>query len=97
MNADERRAKCGADALVRAGPPGPALPMSDQADQGVGRGPGGPPHKIVAATICGARTRACRVHTRVNAFLNAVRNSSAFGCGSAALRLSMFICGPFLP
>src|SRR5216683_3333324 len=25
-----------------------ALSMSDQADQGVGRGPGGPPHKIVA-------------------------------------------------
>ena len=34
----------GADALVRAGPPGPALRPSAQADQGVGRGPGGPPH-----------------------------------------------------
>jgi dihydrolipoamide dehydrogenase len=34
----------GADALVRAGPPGPALRSSEQADQGVGRGPGGPPH-----------------------------------------------------
>ena len=37
--------KCGADALVRAGPPGPAFPASEQADQGVGRGPGGPPHQ----------------------------------------------------
>ena len=26
-----------------------ALSMPDQADQGVGRGPGGPPHKIVEA------------------------------------------------
>ena len=30
---------------VRADPPGPAFPpMHDQADGGVGRGPGGPPH-----------------------------------------------------
>jgi len=36
---------CGADPLVRAGPPGPALsPATDQADGAVGRGPGGPPH-----------------------------------------------------
>src|ERR1035437_4106861 len=35
---------CGADPLFRAGPPGPALAASEQADQGVGRGPGGPPH-----------------------------------------------------
>ena len=35
----------GADALVRTGRPGPALsPATDQADGGVGRGPGGPPH-----------------------------------------------------
>jgi hypothetical protein len=32
---------------VRAGPPGPALPVFEQVDQGVDRGPGGPPHKIV--------------------------------------------------
>jgi bifunctional non-homologous end joining protein LigD len=37
--------KRGADAPVRAGLPGPALPVFEQADQGVGRGPGGPPHK----------------------------------------------------
>jgi hypothetical protein len=43
--------KRGADALVRAGPPGPALSVFEQADQGVGRGPGGPPHEIVAG--CG--------------------------------------------
>jgi hypothetical protein len=34
--------------LVRAGPPGPAASSIDkyhqQADEGVGRGPGGPPH-----------------------------------------------------
>ena len=30
---------------VRAGPPGPALLVSEQAGQGVVRGPGGPPHK----------------------------------------------------
>lgn len=42
---------CGADPLVRAGPPGPALRSTNggpiqlrQADGGVGRGPGGPPH-----------------------------------------------------
>ena len=42
----------GADPLVRAGPPGPALRTKDhflarprQADGGVGRGPGGPPHQ----------------------------------------------------
>jgi hypothetical protein len=37
----------GADPLVRAGPPGPALPASSifsQADEGVGCGPGGPRH-----------------------------------------------------
>src|ERR1035438_10095884 len=41
----------GADPLVRAGPPGPALTAMNQvlepphqADGGVGRGPGGPPH-----------------------------------------------------
>jgi len=33
---------CGADPLVRAGPPGPA--SDPEADEGVGRGPGGPPH-----------------------------------------------------
>jgi dihydrolipoamide dehydrogenase len=42
--AAEPQPKGGADALVRAGPPGPALRSSEQADQGVGRGPGGPPH-----------------------------------------------------
>ena len=43
---------CGADPLVRAGPPGPAFalranirPWSKEAYEGVGRGPGGPPHK----------------------------------------------------
>jgi hypothetical protein len=30
---------------VRAGPPGPAFPFQDKADQGVGRGSGDPPHK----------------------------------------------------
>ena len=46
------RAPGGADPLVRAGPPGPALRSKDQvparqwqADGGVGRGPGGPPHQ----------------------------------------------------
>jgi hypothetical protein len=33
---------------LRAGPPGPALPGFEQVDQGVDRGPGGPPHEIVA-------------------------------------------------
>jgi hypothetical protein len=37
--------KSGADALVRAGPPGPALRSSRQADRGAGRGPRGPSHK----------------------------------------------------
>ena len=41
--------KCGADALVRAGPPSPAFPASEQTDQGVGRGPGGPPHQNIIA------------------------------------------------
>src|SRR5258708_6385907 len=43
----------GADPLVRAGPPGPALlstrsgsSRTEQADEGVGRGPGGPPHSF---------------------------------------------------
>jgi predicted TIM-barrel fold metal-dependent hydrolase len=35
---------CGADPLVRAGPPGPAILAGQEADEGVGRGPGGPPH-----------------------------------------------------
>jgi hypothetical protein len=38
----------GADPLIRAGPPGPALPQIDtsgEADEGVGCGPGGPPHE----------------------------------------------------
>ena len=39
---------CGADPLVRAGPPGPAFSLiHGQADGGVGRGPGGPPHGAV--------------------------------------------------
>jgi hypothetical protein len=42
-----RKASSGADPLVRAGPPGPATSSIDQyqqqADVGVGRGPGGPP------------------------------------------------------
>ena len=42
---NRRRKLRGADALVRAGPPGPALPAFEQADQGVGCGPGGPPHE----------------------------------------------------
>jgi len=49
---------CGADAHVRAGPPGPAASGAEDlayipkhfcfgewADEGVGRGPGGPPHR----------------------------------------------------
>jgi tetraacyldisaccharide 4'-kinase len=40
-----RRKLRGADAPVRAGPPGPALPAFEQADQGVGCVPGGPPHE----------------------------------------------------
>jgi hypothetical protein len=38
----------GADPLIRAGTPGPAFPQidnSEEADEGVGCGPGGPPHK----------------------------------------------------
>jgi len=38
----------GADPLIRAGPPGPAFPQidnSEEADEGVGCGPEGPPHK----------------------------------------------------
>ena len=42
------RPASGVDPLVRAGPPGPATSSIDkyqqQADVGVGRGPGGPPH-----------------------------------------------------
>jgi len=40
--------KRGADALVCAGPRGPAFRVFEMADQGIGRGPGGPPHEIVA-------------------------------------------------
>src|ERR1022692_1733592 len=46
---------CGADPLVCARPPGPALRpaykffITEQADGGVGRGPGGPPHPTQAA------------------------------------------------
>jgi hypothetical protein len=39
----------GADPLVCAGPPGPGLRVSSishQADEGVGCGPGGPPHSV---------------------------------------------------
>src|SRR5665213_1885888 len=45
---------CGADALVRVGPPGPAFAFTEEtrADGGVGRGlcseqPGGPPHNTL--------------------------------------------------
>ena len=45
---DNLRPAGGADPLVRAGPPGPATSSIDkyqqQADVGVGLGPGGPPH-----------------------------------------------------
>jgi hypothetical protein len=45
----------GADPLVRAGPPGPATSSIDkyqqQADVGVGRGPGGPPHECAARNL----------------------------------------------
>jgi hypothetical protein len=49
IQSDENlRAASGADPLVRAGPPGPAASSIDkyqqQADVGVGCGPGGPPH-----------------------------------------------------
>src|SRR5713226_1471795 len=44
-------ANCGADALVRAGPPGPAAVRIElKADEGVGRGPGGPPHGATGAS-----------------------------------------------
>ncbi len=43
--------KSGADALVRARPPGRAIETREQPDQGVRRGPGGPPH-----------LRVCRVY-----------------------------------
>jgi hypothetical protein len=33
---------------LRSRPPGPALSVFEQADRGVGRGPGGPPHKSIA-------------------------------------------------
>ena len=46
---------CGADALVRAGPPGPAFARKPKADEGVGRGPGGPPH--LAPNVAGLRLR----------------------------------------
>jgi hypothetical protein len=42
--------------LVRAGPPGPAF-SSRQADEGVGRGPGGPPHwRASMSAICMRRS-----------------------------------------
>src|SRR6185369_8330246 len=40
----------GADARVRSGPSGPALPREREADVGVGRGPGGPPHIAIYST-----------------------------------------------
>jgi hypothetical protein len=47
-NGMKTSANGGAEPLVRAGPPGPAASSIDkyqqQADVGVGRGPGGPPH-----------------------------------------------------
>jgi len=46
-----RRKLRGADAPVRAGPPGPALPAFEQADRGVGCGPGGPPHAVPVISI----------------------------------------------
>src|ERR1700733_9191652 len=39
------RAVSGADALVRGGPLGPPVRLQLKADGGVGRGPGGPPHR----------------------------------------------------
>jgi hypothetical protein len=49
-NGMKTSANGGADPLVRAGPPGPAASSIDkyqqQADVGVGRGPGGPPHFV---------------------------------------------------
>src|SRR5260370_2507431 len=38
--------RCRADALVRAGRPRPAGLRNEEADQGVGRGPGRPPHSV---------------------------------------------------
>src|ERR1019366_7366024 len=58
----------GADPLVRAGPPGPAASSIDkyqqQADVGVGRGPGGPPHLVACATsvLHRAASGAARLH-----------------------------------
>jgi hypothetical protein len=68
------RPASGADALVRAGRPGPAVSSIDkyqqQADVGVGRGPGGPPHfafvrprQGVSTHARSARTFRCRVAT----------------------------------
>ncbi len=61
IQSDENlRPASGADPLVRAGPPGPAASSIDkyqqQADVGVGRGPGGPPH-FVFSTVRTQQTR----------------------------------------
>src|ERR1035441_4227077 len=57
------RPASGADPLVRAGPPGPAVSSIDkyqqQADVGVGRGPGGPPHFAFVPTRQGVFDGAC--------------------------------------
>ena len=55
LRGDVTANRCGADALVRAGPALAAAPRSGcaitfrEADEGVGRGPGGPPHFGVGA------------------------------------------------
>ena len=49
--------KCGADLLVRGRPPGRLYRRSEEADEDVGRGPGGPPHEspLVCIPLAGTR------------------------------------------
>jgi hypothetical protein len=56
--------RCGADPLVRAGPPGPALRSDEsascdprKADRGIGRGPAGPPHSLMPKPDCAQSQR----------------------------------------
>ena len=78
--------KRGADAPVRTGPPGPALPVFEQVDQGVDRGPGGPPHKIVARMVSKLPMTKFLLALLVPMLAQAAIFPDAIGAGAASRR-----------
>jgi hypothetical protein len=73
---------CGGDAVVRAGPLVRLSGTGEEADRGVGRGPGGPPHKVTLVRLI--RRHYTGAARPVRLWQKRSTDSSGAGSGAAA-------------